>query len=85
MSGIGSSNNVPSQTSLTQMADITHDPKQQLFQRCSFAGSNGESRCERIVSKVFTHNVCKLHTELPASMKRPDIKRDLQDAKERAR
>ena len=66
------------------MTDITHDPNQLLFQKCTFV-SSGESPCDRNVAKVFKHTACKLHVELPANMKRPDVKKDLQDAKERAR
>lgn len=66
------------------MKHITHDPNQLLFQKCTFV-SSGESPCDRNVAKVFKHTACKLHVELPANMKRPDVKKDLQDAKERAR
>ncbi|KAL9967884.1 hypothetical protein ACROYT_G026188 [Oculina patagonica] len=63
---------------------ITHDPNQLLFQKCTFQ-SKGESQCERNVAKIFTHSACRLHVELPSNMKRPDVSKDLIDAKERAK
>jgi len=63
---------------------ITHDPNQLLFQRCTFP-SKGDGQCERNVAKIFNHSTCRLHVELPANMKRPDVKKDLEDAKERTK
>lgn len=65
-------------------ADICHDPNQLLFQQCTFQ-SKGESQCDRNVAKIFKHTSCRLHVELPSSMNRPDVKKDLQDAEERAK
>lgn len=69
---------------LDTSADITHDPNQLLFQKCMFL-SKGESQCERNVPKIFTQSACRLHEELPKTMKRPDVSKDLTDAKERAK
>ncbi|CAH3017424.1 unnamed protein product, partial [Porites evermanni] len=63
---------------------ICHDPNQLLFQQCTFQ-SKGESQCDRNVAKIFKHTSCRLHVELPSSMNRPDVKKDLQDAEERAK
>lgn len=66
------------------LTDITHDPNQLLFQKCTFP-SKGESQCERNVAKIYTNLACRLHLELPTNMKRPDVNKDLIDAKERAK
>ena len=64
-------------------SDILDDPHQLLYHQCSFVSAAGK-QCEKLVPQAFVHSTCSLHMTLP-ELKRPDIKKDLQEAKDRER